>query len=70
MQLISKSSAYKYQRSIVFRCDYHVIWCTKYRRAVLTDAIPQRLKELVYEKQEEYGYEVHEIEIMPIMFTW
>ena len=65
MQLISKSSEYKYQPSIVFRCDYHVIWCTKYRRAVLTAAIPERLKELVYEKQDEYGYEIHEIEIMP-----
>ncbi len=65
MHLLTKSSEYQYKPSLVFRCDYHIIWCSKYRRPVLTGAIAERLKSLVYEKQEEYGYEVHEVEVMP-----
>ena len=65
MQLLTKSSEYQYNRSLVFRCDYHIIWCSKYRRPVLTGSVVERLKILVNEKQEEYGYEVHEIEVMP-----
>ena len=65
MQLLTKSSEYKYQPSLVFRCDYHIIWCTKYRRPVLEDPIAERLKVLIHEKQDEYGYEVHEVEVMP-----
>ena len=65
MQLLTKSSEYQYKPSLVFRCDYHIIWCAKYRRPVLAGAIAERLKVLVKEKQEEYGYEVHEIEVMP-----
>ena len=65
MQLLTKQTEYKHQPSIVFRCDYHIIWCTKYRRPVLESPIAERLKFLIYEKQDEYGYEVLEVEIMP-----
>ena len=65
MHLLTKSSKYQYKPSLVFRCDYHIIWCTKYRRPVLADPIAERLKALIYEKQAEYGYQVHEVEIMP-----
>ncbi len=37
----------------------------KYRRKVLTGVIETRLKELILEKQAEYGYEVLDMEIMP-----
>ena len=32
---------------------------------MLVDEVDKRLKELVIEKQEQYGYEVMEMEIMP-----
>jgi len=44
---------------------YHVIFCPKYRRSVLTDNIANRFKELVTEKQEVYKYQVLEMEVMP-----
>jgi putative transposase len=50
---------------LVYSCQYHVIFCPKYRRKVLTGEIETRLKELILEKQEEYGYEVLDMEIMP-----
>jgi putative transposase len=49
----------------VYSCQYHVIFCPKYRRKVLLGDIEKRLKELILEKQEEYGYEVLDLEVMP-----
>ena len=50
---------------IFYSCEYHIVWCTKYRRGVLTEPIQNRLKSLIYEKQKDYKYEAIEIEIMP-----
>jgi putative transposase len=52
-------------RTIVYSCKYHVVFCPKYRRKVLVEPIRSRLIELVEEKQSEYGYNVVEMEIMP-----
>lgn len=52
-------------RTLVYSCKYHIVFCPKYRRKVLVPPIDARLKELVIEKQEEYSYGVIEMEIMP-----
>ena len=49
----------------VYACEYHVIWCTKYRRAVLSPAMQTRLKELILQQQEVYGYQIRACEVMP-----
>ncbi len=56
---------YVHKNSIVYSCQYHVVFCPKYRRHVLVNGVDERLKELVKEKQSDYGYEVIEIEVMP-----
>lgn len=56
---------YIHEHSVVYSCQYHIVFCPKYRRKVLIDGVDARLKELVFEKQSEYGYEVIEIEVMP-----
>ena len=56
---------YKSSRHTIFACDYHIIWCTKYRRQVLTSAVQERLKEIIMEKQNDYDYQVTALEIMP-----
>ncbi len=56
---------YKSSRHVIWACDYHIIWCTKYRKQVLTSAIQNRLKELILEKQTDYNYQVTALEIMP-----
>lgn len=48
----------------MYSCQYHVIFCSKYRRKVLTDAVAARMKELVLAKQAEYGYSVIEMEVV------
>lgn len=64
-ETIRSEQGYKSSRHTIFACDYHVIWCTKYRKQVLTNAIQERLKEIIMEKQEDYNYEVTALEIMP-----
>jgi len=56
---------YKTDHSIVYRCQYHVIWCPKFRRRILVPPIDTRLKDLILEKQSAYGYEVLAMEVMP-----
>lgn len=50
---------------MVYSCQYHIIFCPKYRRSVLVQGIDMRLKELILSKQKEYGYDVLDMEIMP-----
>lgn len=65
MEISKTNKTYKSTHSLVYSCQYHVIFCPKYRRNVLTDGIDSRLKELIIEKQKDYDYSVLEMEIMP-----
>ncbi|QOV22915.1 transposase [Anabaenopsis elenkinii] len=38
---------FKSNNNVVYSCKYHVIFCPKYRRPVLVNAIASRLKELL-----------------------
>lgn len=65
MEIQNSSKQYHSDGTMVYSCQYHIIFCPKYRRKVLTDGVDIRFKELVNEKQQEYGYEVLEMEVMP-----
>lgn len=65
MNIQHTEKPYHTDHSIVYSCQYHVIFCPKYRRPVLTEAIAEVFKRLVHEKQEAYGYQVIELEVMP-----
>lgn len=65
MRLEQAEKPYHTDHSIVYSCQYHVIFCPKYRRPVLEEAVAKRLKEMILEKQDEYGYAVMSMEIMP-----
>ena len=56
---------YKSNNNVVYSCKYHVVWCPKYRRSVLTDGIDARLKELIEETCGSLNVEIIEMEIMP-----
>jgi putative transposase len=49
----------------VFSLKYHVVWCPKYRRPVLTPPVDARLKQLIEEVALEHDFTVHEMEVMP-----
>jgi len=65
MELVSPDKKYSTGHSIVYSCQYHIIFCPKYRRPVLRGEINTRFKGLLLEKQGVYGYRVVEMEVMP-----
>lgn len=56
---------YRRQNKVVYSCKYHVVWCSKYRRKVLTDGIDTRLKELIQSICAEIDAEIFELEVEP-----
>lgn len=48
-----------------YSCKYHVVWCPKYRRKVLTNGVDVRLKELLLEYAANLSVDILEMEIMP-----
>lgn len=53
---------FKSNQNIVFSCTYHVVWCVKYRKRFLGDAIEARLKQICYEVAKEKSFEILEME--------
>ncbi|MCH4265769.1 MAG: transposase, partial [Solobacterium sp.] len=41
------SKQYVHARTCVYNINYHIVWCVKYRRKVLTGAIVDRLYEIL-----------------------
>lgn len=56
-----------YQRSdgAVYSIGLHVIWCPKYRKAVLTGPLALRLKKILAEVAGEHGWRIEALEVMP-----
>ncbi len=48
----------------VYNCNYHLIWCPKYRRKVLEEPIDLKLKELLLEKAKEHDWVIESMEVM------
>ena len=65
MRIETNEHKYKSTRHTVYACEYHVLWCTKYRRAVLSPDMQERLKSLILEAQDPYDYVVRAVETMP-----
>ena len=51
--------------NVTYVCRYHVVFCPKYRRKVLTPPIDERLKTIFMEQIERWGQELIEQEVMP-----
>ena len=61
----SPDKKYRYSEHIVYSCQYHVIFCPKFRRPVLVSPYDVRLKEIFYQVAGEYGFSITDMEIMP-----
>ena len=48
-----------------YSCKYHIVFCPKYRRKVLTDEVAQRLEGILHQVCEERQAEILELEVMP-----
>ena len=56
---------YKSNRHVVYSSKYHVVWCPKYRRKILSDDIAERLETILRETCAELEAEILALEIMP-----
>ena len=51
--------------NIAFQCAYRVVWCPKYRRAVIGGRMEQRLQQIIVEVVAEKGAWLVELQTMP-----
>ena len=54
---------YTHGRTCVYNINYHIVWCVKYRRKVLSQKISERLYELCYEIAKAKGFTVVEVKV-------
>ena len=57
--------SYRSNKNVVYSCTYHVVWCPKYRRPVITDKVEARLKKVIKESCIEFNADLIEMEVMP-----
>ena len=50
---------------ITYSCQYHVIFCPKYRRSVLTSPYDEALKSMFLEIADTYKFSILDMEVMP-----
>ena len=77
---MGKTDKVKHNNNVTYRCHYHVVWCPKYRRKVITSLDPtlhnppiegdpgpvdERLKQIIRDVCDETGSELLELETMP-----
>ena len=54
-----------YGRGYVYSLQYHLVWCTKYRKKVLKDGIDIECKEMLQDLAAEYNFQILAMEVMP-----
>ena len=59
------SGEYIHKQGLVYKNQFHVVFCPKYRRPVLVDGVDVRLKEILLEKAAELDVKILSMEIMP-----
>ena len=58
-------AAYNRSRTYVRIKQYHLVWCTKYRKKVLRDGIDTECREMLEEMAGEYKFTITAMEVMP-----
>ena len=59
------ASRYAKNAGAVFSLKFHLVWCPKYRRPVLTPPVDGRLKALLAAIADEHGMTIRAAEVMP-----
>ena len=56
---------WKTNAGCVYNVSYHIVWCSKYRRKVLSGEVEIQLKRLLSERSAENGWQLEKMEVMP-----
>lgn len=59
------SDGYTHKDGLVYKNQYHVIFCPKYRRKVLVNGVDVRLKELLTQLAKDNNVDIISMEVMP-----
>ncbi len=59
------SKRWKHSNTCVYNVAYHLIWCPKYRREVLTGNIAEDLRDLLKFKAKQLDIEIDYMKVMP-----
>jgi REP-associated tyrosine transposase len=59
------ASRYAKTAGAVFSLQFHLVWCPKYRRPVLTPPVDGRVKALLAAIADEHGMTIRAAEVMP-----
>ena len=54
-----------YGRGYVYSLQYHIAWCTKFRKKVLLDGIDNEIKDYLNDLAKEYSFSIMAMEVMP-----
>ena len=65
MNFQNPNKQYKNTEHLAYSCQYHVIFCPKYRRKILKNGIDNRLKEIILETAKQYDFQIIEMDVMP-----
>ena len=49
-----------YGRGYVYAIQYHIVWCVKYRKKIITKAIEARLSEILNDLAHDNGFSISE----------
>lgn len=52
-------------RGCTYRIQYHIVWCVKYRRKVLLNAVEKYFKKVLYQIASESNIDIISLECMP-----
>ena len=65
MNIENSSKTYYHSNKIIYSCQYHVIFCTKYRKSLLRDEqINKKCKELLNQVATEHQFFIIAMEVM------
>ena len=60
-----RNNGLTYGRGYVYSIQYHIVWCTKYRKKVLINGIDVRLKAYLKQLASDYDFKITAMEVMP-----
>ena len=66
---MTDDNGYTHKNGLVYKNQYHIIFCPKYRRGVLVDGVDVRLKEILQDVADEKGVEIKSMEVMPDLWS-
>ena len=64
MNIENTNKEYHTEHHMTYSCQYHIVFCPKFRRHVLVNGIDTKLKEIIIQNQNKKNYKIIEMEVL------